>query len=138
MQLRQGGQQSLMLSTLKVMSSCLEKPWLWIILICFIRVLFPLSAGPDINQADTGDGVSTRRQRCLSVDAPTEQEDLHHIHLRPGVLTKVLLDFGALEFCLFALLADVLVKAHSHTDLRRHSASMPGPEVTIRSRQRLG
>lgn len=29
------------------MSSCLEKPWLWIILICFIRVVFPLSAGPD-------------------------------------------------------------------------------------------
>lgn len=53
---------SLMFSTLKVMSSCLEKPWLWIILICFIRVVFPLSAGPDINQTDTGDGVSTRRQ----------------------------------------------------------------------------
>lgn len=96
------------------------------ILICFIRVLFPLSAGPDTKQSDSGDGVSTRRQqRCLAVDAPTEQEDLHHIHLRPGVLTKVLLDFGALQFSLFALLADVLAKAHSHTDL--------GRQITIRS-----
>lgn len=110
-------------STLKVMSSCLEKPWLWIILICFIRVLFPLSTGPGTNRSKTGDGVSTRKQQsCLAVDAPTEHEDFHHIHLRPGVLTKVLLYFGALEFCPFTLLVNILAKAHSHTHLKRDPA----------------
>lgn len=57
------------------------------------------------------------------MDVPTEHEDLHHVHLCPGVLTEVLLYFGALEFCLFALLGDILVKTRSQTDLRRDSGS---------------
>lgn len=56
-------------------------------------------------------------------DAPTEHEDFHHIHLCPGMLTEVLLYFGALEFSLFTLLCDTLAKAHSHTDLRTDSGS---------------
>lgn len=56
----------LLLSTLKLMSSCLEKPWLWIILICLIRVLFPLSAGPDTNQFKTGDRVSKKKTKTAS------------------------------------------------------------------------
>lgn len=119
MQLHRENTVWLLLSTLKVLSSCLEKPWLWIILICFIRVLLPLSAGPDTNQLKTGDRVSKKQKRHLAMDAPTKHEDFHHIHLCPGMLIEVLLYFGALEFCLFALLSDILVKAHSHTDLRR-------------------
>lgn len=61
------------------------------------------------------------KNRFFAVDAPTEHQDFHHIHLCPGVLTEVLLYFGALECCLFTLLSDILVKAHSHTDLRRDS-----------------
>lgn len=91
------------------------------ILICFIRVLFPLSAGPDTNQLKTGERVSKKMKTRLAVDAPTKHKDFHHIHLCPGMLTEVLLYFRALEFCLFTLLGDILVKAHSHTDLRRHS-----------------
>lgn len=37
------------------------------------------------------------------------------------MFTQVLLYFRALEFSLFTLFCDILMKAHSHADLRRNA-----------------
>lgn len=113
-------------NTLKLLSSCLEKPWLWIIFICLIRVLFPLSAAPDTQTRETlsPQNVNASMQPDNGTYITvwlTKHEDSHHSHLSPGMFTEILLYFRALEFSFFAFFRDILVEAHSHADLRKNS-----------------
>lgn len=50
----------------------------------------------------------------------TKHEHFHHIHLSLCMFTEILFYFSVLEFCLFALLCNILLKAHSHAHLRKN------------------
>lgn len=47
----------------------------------------------------------------------TKHQDFNHIHFSLGLITQVLLYFTALNFRLFVLFRDILVKTQSHADL---------------------
>lgn len=107
--------------TLKLTSSCLEKPWLWIILICLIKVLFPLSAVPDThNPRDKHKMVHSNDYKVLK---PTQKKDFDDLHFSFCIFRKVLLYSRALKLSLFTLFCNIPLDAQCCAALQERKYS---------------